>query len=213
MGLRIIYPRPNATVVTPRGLFVCWGRADSTLTQLCGQCEAAGHPDQTVKGSAHYYLDPQTGAFYRWVLAFNLSSLAAHGPYTLTVSGRTTQNPLASVTRTFNTSTTVKKGSIEVPEDAGAISIVWPTAGEDISDYADDFVPYGTLSGAQLGSVTLTDVDFPANSPTPIYTFGDPITLLYWCAQFPILTDPLYNLDVTDAPDDASDSADGLKID
>ena len=82
---------------------------------------------------------------------------------------------------------------------------------EDITAQAADFMPYGYLSDAPLGPVTMTDASF--NVTDPVYVFSDYLDLNFWCAQFPTLDTGVYTLFVADVLGGSSDSATNLNVD
>lgn len=205
----IISPADQAAApipTTPKGVFIAWGRCHMTVSRVTGQCVPDGGGAAVRSLHSHCSLDPVSGEFQRWVLLFRLHGLpylpTAVG-YTLQATGLTANGPLPPVTSHFRVG--AAKGTF------GAVTITWPTANEDISAYADNFAPYGTLSPDPLATVVLTDTDNPSLSPALIYSFDDPTDLQFWYAQFPTLTDLHYDLDVADV-NNGSDQAHGLFI-
>jgi hypothetical protein len=218
MSVTIKRPKKDSPPIrTQRGLFVAWGRADGNFLHVSGQCTATGlsDPPEPIEGKAHYFLDSQTGSFYRWIIVFRLPE-DRDGAYRLTVTGyakptgSTKPGTLAPQTTVWRDFTTSSARTTRQTLDGG-LTILWPDPDEDITDYADDFVPYGNTD-EPLDTVMLVDNTNENNSPTPLYIYDDYSDLQFWAAQYPTLVDQNYTLNVWDVSGDFATAA-NLTID
>ena len=191
MALEISRPTANSSIRSANGAFPVSGRAGESIASVTGVCRSVKHPGLVIEGKTIFYsADPSAGAAtrYRWVILFRVPEA---GEYRLTVNGNSDSGTLSSASVVFTAELVT----------ARVAGITWPTNDEDITAYADDFTPYGTLVGNPLGSVSLKDSN--NNQVTLLYSYGDYTDLDIWTAQFdtvPAVESPVdYTLTVLDS--------------
>lgn len=183
MPVSFKWPRQDGRVNTSNGAFAAFGRASEDVTGINWACESlSGKPDP-IKGHL-VKIFPATGGSggpLRWVIGLRVVS---PGAYRLTVSGTTRSGTTQPQTIDFNVAFTF-----------GA-QIDWPATGEDISDYKDDFSPYGSLNPSALDLVTLKDQN--GVPVTLLSSTSDPVELQMWTASFDSFGTGTYTLHVED---------------
>lgn len=192
MPLNIKWPKAGYPVRTVDGAFPVWGRADHTIIDVVGLCRSMSRPDLIVKGRTISYYPHGSGtddAKYRWMILFRIPE---PGDYRVTVIGQTDHGATPSASVEFSTLSVAKP--VIAAKTARSITILWPDPDEDITDYKDDFSPYGVLTQRPLGSITMTG----SNDVPLLYSYGDYIDLQMWTAQFDTVPSGTYALTVHD---------------
>jgi hypothetical protein len=163
---------------------VAWGRADESIIDVSGTLRSTTHPELVVRGRTIAFYPHDQGredTRNRWVIVFRVP---VDGTYRMTVVGQAENGATPSQSVIFST----------VNHDREAATVIWPDENEDISDYKDDFCPYGSLTANPLGVVTLTGShDVPL-----LFSYGDYTSLDLWTAQFDTVPSGSYTLSVRD---------------
>jgi hypothetical protein len=158
--------------------FVSSGTRDESIVEVTGTC--TGEKCQ-VNGIRVPFPDNDETA-NRWSLYFRIPEDAA-GTYELEVVGIDKQGERHRQTRKVS----VGRAEGEKLATPPTSTIAWPSDGEDITAYTNDFEPYGDL-GAAIDILTLK---YPppsyGNTVNRLGYFEDFTTNYYWVGQFSTL--------------------------
>jgi len=133
----------------------------------------------------------------RWLILFD--GLEA-GLYELEATAHLKGGRTSTTTRTFRVEGVLR-----------AVSIMWPSDDENITDQKDDFIAYGDYTTDEPDSATMTEgtTSSVISCPSPtIYP-----TILFWTADFPPIPSGTYTLEVVDILSSSLDTVTGLKVD
>ena len=199
MALQIRHPQMNASVAACPLAFPVWGRADQSTLSVSGSCWPAQDPSQPIQGKTIcYYDEPGAGADveYRWFILFRVP---APGAYQATVTGSSADGTVTTASVTFSVFSDDNIIASRDPDmGPGLVTVTFPSNGEDITDEADDFMPYGGLTQHPLGTVSLKSTT--GNSVQLLYSYGDYQVYDIWTAQFATVPGPAkYTLHVADS--------------
>lgn len=171
----IKWPRAgNPRILYVSDLFIASGSLDRPIRSVYGECTRTSAPEvgKVIRGKpAAIY--PVRGV-YRWMVVFRLP----RGSYSLDITVVDLEDGHSYDRRTFS----FQPGA----NPHRSLTINWPSDSEDITDQADDFIPYGDLTTNHLGLVSMT----PSTTGTPIspiHSTSDPVTLEFWSAEFDTL--------------------------
>ncbi len=200
MALQIRHPQMNTSVIAYHYAFPIWGRADQSTVSVSGTCWPVQDPSQTIQGTTvFYYAEPgaEADVQYRWVILFRVPG---PGDYQLTVTGSSDDGTVATANVTFSVPVPVP-GSLSVAPGhhmhPTVVTVNFPSNGDNITDDADDFTPYGGLTQHPLGTVSLKSTT--GNSVQLLYSYGDYKEYDIWTAQFATVPKGTYTLHAADS--------------
>jgi len=185
MSVKILRPVAGVSVTavgskTSYGTFVASGRASSDICGITWNCQLIADPNVTGCGtwlSFHpHKLTPHGNM--RWSMTIRVPR---DGDYRLTVFGHRVGHVPDTAVADF---------PVRIVRGGRGVSITWPNI-TALKDFANDFCPYGSISGDTISKVSLYNRARAIDSYPP---YQDPVELEFWTAQFDTIPAEIFTL-------------------